>query len=122
MLAILKPEHKSLEVIWYQKLKEDGFKDIEDTSMEGRPLLCWHNFKFKNIPNIKIESSKIYYEKAKTLLMNHIFENETEKTIWSLHSEGLSKRQIEKVIQNSEKPYKREMIGKIINKIIKAMK
>ena len=113
-------KHQELEQLqqqWYSKLKQNGFVDIENCNHPDRPLTSWHAFKWATVPHDKKEQIESYFYKARTLLHTYEFESETHKIIWELHSEGLSKRQIERqlIILKCENPVKREQIGKIIN-------
>ncbi len=111
---------KALQKIWYEKLKSDGFEDIEDTDNVYKPLKAWHSFRFHRLGSLlKIETSEIYYEKAASLLHRFNFKNVTQRKIWELHSQGWSKRQIEKEIKDHKPSYKREWIAVIIKRISK---
>lgn len=112
-------QFKALEEIWYGKLKEDGFEDIEDHTKRERPLCSWHSFKFPALNAEQREARIVYFEAAKMLLLTHTFEKPIERFIWSLHCEGLSKREIETAVaeSNFEKKYKRETILNIITRI-----
>lgn len=107
----------TIEREWYSKLKESGFTDIENYNHPNRPLTSWHGFKWANILKDEKEEIEAYYSKARALLHTYKFDSETHKIIWELHSEGLSKRQIERklIILKCENPVKREQIAKIIN-------
>ncbi len=37
---------RALEELWYQRLKESGFEDIEDVSRRDRPLKSWQSWQF----------------------------------------------------------------------------
>lgn len=75
---------------WYQKLKEDGFVDIEKAQAEdyGSDLK-----RYNSTQNFK-EAQVEYYEKAKEFLLNYEFPNESEKLVWELHSLGMTERKI----------------------------
>ena len=102
-----------LKKIWYEKLKESGFEDAENTDDPSEPLKVWHSHWFKD-PE-KIEANSIYYSKASEIVHTYAFDNSTHRKIWELHSIGLSKRKIEKMISADTPTYKREQIGNIIN-------
>lgn len=115
-------EVKRLKKEWYQRLEDEGFKEIENVNHPNSPLLAWHSFIWqKTCPEQKslIES---YYFKARALLHTFEFESESHRLVWELHAEGLSRRQIEKAIATSPKPYKREYIGTIIKLIAEEIK
>lgn len=111
------PRVKKLTTLWYEKLKEEGFSDIENTTHDLTPLRVWHSLKWANTSDDKREATLLYYTKAKELLETHPFENEIHRRIWELHCDGFSKRKIEKLIATLPKACKREQIGKIINLI-----
>ncbi len=113
---------KQLTEVWYERLKQEGYQDIEDHSHPDKPLLAWHNFKWKNLNPNKKADIEAYYEQARSLLHTYLFENEIHRIIWELHCEGFSKRRIEVKISTLDKPYKREAIGLIINMIAKELK
>lgn len=124
VLAALKPEHKALERFWYDKLKKEGFIDIEDTTISNRPLLSWHSFKFCKTPKVKQEALSDYYYKASQLLNTYEFEKPIHRRIWELHCEGYSWRKIESIIQwePGSLHHKKDIIGSIINRIAESIK
>lgn len=92
-------ELKELEQIWYKKLKEDGFKDIES----GPYLKEWDSFYFQ--ARHEPESFKLhadYYYLAHQFLHSFTFNSEYEKSIWDMHSRGLSYREIASKIEASQ--------------------
>ena len=107
-----------LQKHWYDKLKDDGFKDIEHES----GLLDRSYTKNKKEP-IEIEVIQHYYSMAMALLNDYKFDNEVDKTIWAYHAEGLSLKEISNVlIKSGIKKRKRVTVSKIINKLIVIMK
>lgn len=119
-MSVAGEDLKELTQIWYKKLKEHGFEDIEDTSHPESPIKDWHKFKalrrFKNDPN-KLHFTTQYYTQAQNLLHTYNFDSPLHKKIWELHCEGFSKRKIEKAIAHFKPTYKREHIGNIIKLI-----
>lgn len=103
-----------LKRMWYARLKQEGFSDIENTNRSDHPLTCWHSNKWKKVPSEKIALTKDYYIRAEQLLTSYKFESDIHKKIWELHAQGLSKRKIEKQINGA---FKRESIGIIIKTI-----
>ena len=117
---------KELEKIWYQKLIDNGFEDIEVTSEPGRPLKEW-DFNFcrvvkgegKNIDlPLKIASTRQYFIQARKLLDTHKFKNQDYKEIWALHCEGVTEREIAVRL----KVYKKSMVHYVIKEIAKWIK
>lgn len=115
-------QYRELQAVWYKKLKEQGFEDIEDTSKSDRPLEAWHSLRFQKVVGVQVDMTQAYYYRAKELLNTYQFKNKTHQRVWELHCEGLSKREIAEEIKNLEKTYKRESIGLIIKNIAKKCK
>lgn len=115
-------EFKSLEKEWYRKLAKEGFDDAEDTSKDYRPLVAWHSFRFSKTTVTQRDALDLYYHRAKELLSTYEFKCNIHRLIWELHSEGYSKRKIEKAISGHKDSLKREWIGHIIRLIAKEIK
>ena len=112
-------EFKELEKVWYEKLKEEGFEDIENLSVESRTLKTWSNrFHIDKKYQADLEiAQQIYYEQARALIETETFYNEGWKKIWELHSEGMPEREIAKLV-----PYKKSMVHYVIHKTSKRIK
>lgn len=111
---------KELREIWYAKLRESGFKDVEDQDNPDLPLKRNADFEgrpFTQSKIQKIELTREYYIKAMELTATYSFDNPTHKTIWELHCEGYSRRKIEKEISNHIPTYLQAQIGNIIGLI-----
>jgi len=104
-----------LEQVWYKKLKQSGFEDIEDTSNHHRRLKSWHSFKYQNMDETNIQVIKLYYERAIELLNSYRFLNWEHREIWKLHCDGFSERDI--VIEFPK--YKKSMVHYLIRKLRK---
>lgn len=83
----------NLQKRWYKKLKKLGFHDLESFDSKGDfwPLLSGDKTK---ITEARLINAK-YYEYAKDFYHKHSFRDEYEQTVWELHSEGHSLREIE---------------------------
>ena len=95
------PEFKELERLWYDKLKEEGFQDIEESPDKAergsgeRMLVRSHSADFKRVPRSNIESSyEYYYFASQFLLHENGFKNEKHRKVWELHCEGVPEREI----------------------------
>lgn len=89
-------ELKKLQTKWYAKLKKEGFKDVEQP--DGN-LKVWHSYFFKVHHNETVYQAKEdYYRKAGHFLHEHIFQDSREKLIWTLHTDGISVRNIVKAL------------------------
>lgn len=95
---------KSIQKIWYDKLKASGFEDAEIESDEiistHRFLKDWHSYYFQKKYANRVDfflSVQRYYELAFSLLENHCFKTEQDKNVWEQHCNGLSLRKISKI-------------------------
>lgn len=109
------PPFNKLKQEWYQKLKDSGFEDIENTHLEDHPLIRYHSYFFKRKSReveVRVERGSGYREKIDSfandpafseivLLMvrhgNSRFAQEEIESIWQMHRSGSSER----VIANS---------------------
>jgi len=122
------PEFKNLQTLWYEKLQQTGFEDIENRSEN---LKQWNNNFFRNrFSPISYQQALLYYEKAMEFLLpqdilcligiriHFMIQNPVHKKIWELHSQGMTERKISAQI----KVYKKSMVHYIISKIRVQMK
>ncbi len=118
------PQCMQLQNQYYKKIKQidPTWEDIEDTSHPHRPLLCWHSLKWKHIHPQRKEQIENYYQKARGLLHSYPFRSDLQRKVWELHSDGLSKEKIEKILESTEQNYKRSAIGLIIYEIAEELK
>lgn len=91
-----------LQAEWYLKIKQSGFEDIEDVKSPNEFIKVWHSsyFQTRYSPN-EFEEKREYYDRARAFLEDQmqgleyiLFGKQLERTIWELHSEGLSLREI----------------------------
>lgn len=94
----MKQSLKKLQKLWYNKLKDKGFVDIEDTSRPERPLKDWHGLWFRKrvrkygMDNLQAKVE--YYRKASHLLNEQVFKNKKHRAIWEMHCAGEGLRKI----------------------------
>jgi hypothetical protein len=118
-MKIKDPSYKKLEKVWYDKLKGEGFEDIENTQTSDRMLKEWDFNFFRNQFNqVQYESTLEYYERANRLLSSFGFKNEVHRRIWELHCEGQSERKIASQLTKCKK----SMVHYIISNIAQQMK
>lgn len=107
-----------LQKLWYKKLKNEGFNDIE----HGSGFLDRSYTKSNRTP-LEIEVIQHYYSLAHQLLNNHKFEDKIEQIIWEYHTEGLSAREIANIlVQLGIKKKKHVTVHKTIKKLENIMK
>ncbi len=99
---------------WYKKLKEEGFREIEDVNSNKEFLIDWHSqfFQFKYTPQEFLEKQR-YFQMTRDFLYMHKFKSKRDKQIWFLHSEGLSCMEIANKISLS-KPRVHQIVFQLI--------
>lgn len=111
-------QQTKLQRLWYRKLKDSGFKDIEHSS----GALDRSYTKSKRT-QVEIEVIQYYYSMASALLNDHKFVDPIEKTIWEYYSEGMSAREISEVLEQAGVKKKRHVtVSKIIKRLETIMK
>lgn len=75
---------------WYQKLKDEGFVDIEE-SFQYHALYFAQAFgELRHRSDSRLD----YHERAISFLELYEFEDDTEKKLWAMHTMGHTQRQI----------------------------
>lgn len=114
-----KKEFKELQSEWYNKLKDSGFKDIEQ---EDGNLKIWNSsfFQRRYPPDVFIAKAS-YYRMAEHFLNAYAFSAPIDKLVWELHSNGISYRGI--IREASKKGIKlyKGKVAAIINRLSKEM-
>ena len=115
----------SLRQEWYDKLKAEGFEDIEDD--KGR-LKSWSSrFAHDRIMQLK-EDQEAYNDLASRFLREYKFTKEIDKIIWEYHINGLSVRDITAVLKSTKIKTKnggfwyKEMVGAVLKRLSEDMK
>lgn len=105
------PEFKKLRSTWYEKLKQEGFKDAEHTAnhSENSELKQWDScyFQLRHEPEIFMLRQE-YYLYAFQFLNAHSFQNPTRKRIWALYAEGKGARDITKQMKADKQQHTEE--------------
>lgn len=114
-------EYAKLKALWYKKLKDEGFDDIEQ---DEDNLKSWSaKFVREGSPLELIESKTAYYQMATNFLNDYDFETELEKIIWTYHSEAISYRNIAKLLKESKViETNRTTIWQIVKRLGESMK
>lgn len=110
---------KALFRDWNEKLEKSGFKDIENMRYAEPKLKVYERASFSSVCPSVAASTLNYYTQAEALLEVYPFQNPIHKTIWQLHSDGLSIREIATLL-NSDK-YKKSNVANVINHIKRAL-
>lgn len=94
-----KREFRKLQKYYYDKLREGGFEDIEETDSPKEMLKTWHSsyFQYRHGSSEFREITQ-YFTAARSVLNDYTFSTDTEKAIWELHAEGFSLRKISEAL------------------------
>lgn len=123
-----KPEsYEELKNIWYKKLKDSGFKDIEDPKCPDGNTQAFSYRRLKKEDEIRIstrlEAKKEYYYLGYQFLHSHKFESELHRIIWNYHVEGIGVRNTAKLLRDAKvADYDRNAVWAIVNHYRKIMK
>lgn len=113
----------ALRKIWYKKLKDDGFEDIENTDLPEPDLKAYHApyFQYFYDPFV-FQMQQEYYRRAGLFLNQFKFKNKTEREIWRLHSEGISLRKISNSLKTDGVSMNKDYINKVVTQLASSMK
>lgn len=89
-------EFKKLKELWYKKLRDSGFTDIEYSNESLKTVKRSDHFTRKRAQTQYggFERKRDYYYLANHFLNEHAFEKELHKVIWEYHTNGISIRKI----------------------------
>jgi hypothetical protein len=101
---------------WYAKLKRDGFDDIES---DEDNLKVWSTIFFKKHSIEQIQAKQAYYQMATNFLNDYKFNNNRERIIWEYHANGISLRDIGKVLKKAKikKATNRTDVWKVVKRL-----
>jgi hypothetical protein len=118
-------EFKKLQGEWYEKLKKEGFEDIED----GEYLRTWDSSYFWDVDKRQKnfdERQSYYYQ------LSHYLTEYAERPIflidyfsyqaWELHAEGLSLRCIAQELRTQGFKTNKDVVNKVINDLKSRLK
>lgn len=128
-------ELKRIQKEWYQKLKAEGFDDIEDHSHPDTLLKTRHGDYFRcRYDAAQFEFKEEYYRRVSQFLHEYPFPNRSQlplfhdnhdllhKRILELHAEGWSFRKIAEELTRLGFRTNKDKINKIINELIELMR
>lgn len=84
---------KDLKAKWYKKLRDKGFKDIEDD--KGR-LVTWSTSQALKAKTAKYQKAD-YYRLANQFIYDKKFDTVKQRAMWTFHAYGLSFDAIAKI-------------------------
>lgn len=111
---------QQLQAEWYQKLKEDGFADIEN---DERGLKRWSSHWSTRHTIEEIQAKIAYYQMADRFLAEHPFKSELEKVIWEYHTHAISVRDIATTLEKTGVfSISKTSVAKIVEELAHIMK
>jgi hypothetical protein len=115
-----KTELERVQSVWYKKLKDSGFNDIEQDNQSINRSIS--KAFLKKDPVIR-EVVQEYYCMAYHFLNEYEFDTELDKVMWEYHTNGLSARNIAKLL-NATKVTKtsKTAVWKTVKKLEDIMK
>lgn len=87
---------KQLQEYWNQKLKDSGFKDIENPDGFLKEWVSSRILPSRNHNRLKIVAKENYYRLVGNFLYDYKYFTMKEKDIWVRHGEGFSLNEIAK--------------------------
>lgn len=102
------PEFKRLFKEWNQVLEQEGLSEIEELQLPFSLRKSEHR-------TDKIKEKDRYYELAFDLLQTFKFKNDMYQYIWALHCNGITVRDISKMI--NQKKFSKTTVNRIIIEI-----
>lgn len=118
-----KPEsYQKLKVYWYKKLAKSGFRDIERDGPKYKIESYDTQFNTQEAARTWYAKSE-YYSMARRFLHDYKFKSNLEKVIWEYHSEGISYRNIAKLLKNVKIMIpNKDNVNNIVKRLIVEMK
>lgn len=89
---------KELQKLWYKKLEDTGFFDIEAKETTFRSHRYGRGKRHGQYSNTWQDSKRYYYDLATSFLNEHEFESPLERVIWEYHANSISTRNIAKIL------------------------
>jgi hypothetical protein len=111
------PEFKKLQKEWAEKLKQEGFEDIE--SDKGN-LKQWASSVFKSqYSEVLFQAKEDYYRIANQLLHEYVFNSALERKIWMLHAQGMGHINIATQLKAEGEKVYRDLVQRTIARVAK---
>lgn len=119
-------EFKQQQDAWYKQLKQEGFADIERSDKVGKASGRLKTDALKNILQSytpeQFAVKQDYYRLAGQFLHDYKFKSEKERTIWQMHSDGVSVRDIIKALKSKGMTAYKNLVHGTIMKLTEEMK
>lgn len=112
----------ALKAKWDKKLLDSGFKDIEDKNER----LKSHSQVGRNVDEyydreVFYSAKEEYFRLAGFFYHDHKFDNDLDRELWLHHCDGLSIREISKIMKTKRIGLKKSGVFKRIKKLVDLM-
>lgn len=115
-----KSEFQRVQDYWYAKLKDEGFDDIE---YQGGSIKSAAPRSIGSMDPILREATQEYYYMAHHFLNSYKFESEMERVLWDYHTNGISVRNIARLLKEAGQPkMKKSTVWNILRELETKMK
>ena len=88
-----------LELKWEAILEKEGLGNLEHRASGNLKLYDSHYFKARYSKE-EFQETETYYKLARELLFQDVFNDQRDKKIWALHSEGYNNYEIVRILKN----------------------
>lgn len=118
-MPIRRSEFNALRDFWYKKAEESGFEDHEHP--DGR--LKARSDRWVDIRRLRMqESNEAYFKLARQFLFDHTFIKERDRILWEYHVEGLSTREISKILKTVKIKLSKPQVARDLKRMKAIMK
>ncbi len=91
-------DYQKLKKVWYKKLKKDGFVDIE---RDENTIEKYSSVFNRELSYVEASGRLTYYTMATSFLHDYDFPSELDRIIWEYHSNGISYRNIARLLKKA---------------------
>lgn len=111
-----KPSFEELEKYWYDRLKKEGFKDIEKKVGNERVLIQRASNVYRQATEVERENKRSYYELISSHVQHEQFTDPTDELIMCRRAEGITIKEISAELKKLGERCHRQTIRFIIRK------
>jgi hypothetical protein len=119
-------EFQDLQKVWNRKLEKSGFQDIERSDRVGKASGRLKTDALKNITQSytaeQFAVKEEYYRLAGQFLHDYKFKSDNDRTIWRMHSEGISVRDIIRALKKKGVTAYKDLVHGTIKRLADEMK
>jgi hypothetical protein len=116
-----KKQFNKLQVKWDKKLKKSGFIDLEPIRNGRLTNTTESNGVLDKRRDNRWEAEAEYYRLATYFLNDYEFESNFQRIIWEYHANGISYRNIVKILKKVKRKTDRQTICEIIRELREIM-